>query len=312
MTQDPRLAVQQVLLVEAAEIAAAREKCLILHQTSDIDAAGDEVEICVRNLLRRRLGHNYYVGHGHIVDAQWKVSPQFDVIVADSSVIPSMFRSENGAEYFPFESVYAVGEIKATYNKSKKPVEEFVKKLAKIGVLNRPDVPANYIRGHSGGFYLGEGLVSADRKGRQNELFAFMLFAGRGDFDVKDVVELYSTTAPAQLPNVVCLLDKGLITYTQFDNLSRKDWKAENVSFLSYPARPLVKANRSFAWTHFSNASEEPRALIWGVFYSMLVQFLMNTTVKPESPVLYIQQLATSPLYTFISEPDTRDDGGGR
>lgn len=307
MAQDPRLAVQQVLLVEAAEIAAAREKCLILHQTSDIDAAGDEVEICVRNLLRRRLGHNYYVGHGHIVDSQWKVSPQFDVIVADSSVIPSIFRSENGTEYFPFESVYAIGEIKATYNKSKKPIESFVKQFAKVAELTRPDVPANYIRGHSGGFYFGEGFVSADRKGRQPELFAFMLFAGGGDFEVKDVTDFYSKTPPEQLPNVVCLVDKGLIAYAQFENLSLDDGKAESISFLSHPARPTIAPNRTFAWTLFSNAVEEPRALIWGVFYSMLVQFLMNTTVKPESPVMYLQQLATSPIHTFISEPDTRE-----
>ena len=119
MTDDLQLELERVVLSEAAEIVAAREKCLILHATSDIDAAGDEVEICVRSLLRRRLGQNYYVGHGHIVDLDWKVSPQLDVIIADASVAPAIFRSENGTEYFPYEAVHAVGEVKATYRKAK-------------------------------------------------------------------------------------------------------------------------------------------------------------------------------------------------
>jgi hypothetical protein len=293
-----------VLLVEAAEIVAAREKCLILHQTTDIDAAGDEVEVCVRNLLRRRLGHNYYVGHGHIIDSEWRVSPQFDVIVVDSSVIPSMFRSENGTEYFPFEAIYAVGEIKATYHKTKKPIQNFVEASGKLSRLSRPDVPENYIRSHSGGFYFGNGMVSADRRGKQNEIFSFMLFASSGDFEVKDMVDFYSSTSLEQLPNVVCLLDKGLITYTQFDNFSPSEGKADKFSFLSHPGRPSIEANRYFAWTLFSNGDEDSRALTWGVFYAMLVQFLMNTTVKPESPILYLQRLAKSPTYTFLSEPD--------
>lgn len=306
MTEDPRLALQQVLLVEAAEIVAAREKCLILHQTKDIDAAGDEVEVCVRNLLRRRLGHNYYVGHGHIIDSEWRVSPQFDVIVADSSVVPSVFRSENGTEYFPFESIYAVGEIKATYHRAKKPIQKFVESSGKLSGLSRPDVPENYIRAHSGGFYFGKGIVSADRKGKQNEIFTFMLFAGGGDFEVKDMANFYSNTPTEQLPNVVCLLDKGLIAYTQFDDFSPSDAKAEKVSFLSHPGRPSIASNRCFAWTLFSNDGEDSRAMTWGVFYAMLVQFLMNTTVKPESPILYLQRLAKSPVYTFLSEPDSR------
>ncbi len=309
MAEDPKLALERVVLSEAAEIAAAREKCLILHATTDIDAAGDEVEICVRTLLRKRLGQNYYVGHGHIVDSDWRVSPQLDVIVADASVIPAIFSSENGTEYFPYESVYAVGEIKSTYRKPKSPIAQFVKTGQKFSELKRADVPANYIRSHSGGFYLGNGLTSADRHGKQNNIFMFMLFAGAGDFDSKDVASLYSETDPSDLPNAVCLLDKGLIVYTLFDKLSLTDGAYDHISLVAQPARPPIKEDRSFAWTLYSNGSGEPRALSWGVLYGMLVQHLMNTTVKPESPIHYLQGLATTITHVFISDPKPREAG---
>lgn len=306
MAESPKIAVERVVLSEAAEIAGAREKCLILHATSDIDAAGDEVEICVRNLLRKRLGHNYYVGHGHIVDADWKVSPQLDVIIADSSVVPAIFKSENGTEYFPYESVYAVGEIKATYRKSKSPIAQFVKSCRAIDELKRADVPANYIRAHSGGFFLGDGFTASDRHGKQNNIFTFMLFAGVGDFDPQDVSKFYSETELSALPSAVCLLDKGLIVRTLFDTLT-SDGTYTHISVLNCPARPPVKDGRTFAWTLYSNGEGEPRALSWGVLYGMLVQHLMNTTVKPESPINYLQGLATTPTHVFLSEPQPHE-----
>jgi hypothetical protein len=308
MTEDLRLELERVVLTEAAEIIAAREKCLILHATSDIDAAGDEVEICVRNLLRRRLGQNYYVGHGHIVDMDWTVSPQFDVIVADASVVPAIFRSENGTEYFPYEAVHAVGETKAIYRKAKNQIEAFMKARQKISTLNRADVPANYIRGYSGGFYFGSGFVSSDRKGAQNNLFTFMLFAGSGDFSVADGAKLYSSNAADKFPNIVCLLDRGLIVYTQFDKFSPSDGKYENLSFLSQPSRPAIDKDRVFAWTLYSNGNNEPRALSWGALYGILADHLMNNTLKPESPIRYLQRLASTPVHQFLSEPNSRED----
>ena len=90
--EDATFDIATIFLSEVAELRAAREKCRVLHASKNIDAAGDEVEIAVRDLLRRKLGSNYYVGHGHIIDQNLQVSPQLDVIIADASVIPSIFR----------------------------------------------------------------------------------------------------------------------------------------------------------------------------------------------------------------------------
>ncbi len=309
MSEDFRLALEKVVLSEAAEIVAAREKCRILHETKDIKAAGDEVEICVRDLLRRRLGHNYYVGHGHIVDSDGKVSPQLDVIIADASVVPAVFRSENGTEYFPYECVYAVGEVKATYRKSSNAIGQFMETRNRILSLKREDVPPNFIRTHGVGFSLGEGLVSTDRHGSQNILFTFMLFADSGDFDNDHGVSIFSSHAPEALPNVTCLLDKGLIVYTQLEIPRHLGDEYKVATILSHPSRPDVKEGRTFAWTLFSNGSGESRALSWGVLYGMIIKHLLGTTVKPVDPIGYLQRLAKTPIYALLSDPDSRDTG---
>lgn len=306
MAVDPLLNIKQIILSEVAEITAAKKKCSILHRTSDINAAGDEVEICVRSLLRRKLGHNFYVGHGHVIDVEWRASPQFDVVVTDASVVPSVFRSQNGTEFFPYESVYAVGEVKATYLKNKKPISCFVKNLRKLSKLKREDVPANYIRAHSGGFYLDNGIVSSDRHGKQNNIFSFMLFAGSDDFSIEDNIEIFSKTPVGDLPNVTCILDKGLITYSHFDELS-PEGSYKSTSLLLHPTRPVRATGRTFAWILYSNGANESQSLSWGVLCGMLVEHLMNTTVKPNSPIEYLQHLASSPKYQFITDPEKRE-----
>ncbi len=93
-------------------MVAARAKALLIHHTGDPDAAGDEVEQAVRTVLRRKLPSAYYVGHGRVVDARWASSSQLDVVIADNLGASVLFRTAAGTEYFPYESVYAVGEVK--------------------------------------------------------------------------------------------------------------------------------------------------------------------------------------------------------
>lgn len=307
MSEDLRLALEKVVLSEAAEIVAAREKCRILHGTKDIKAAGDEVETCVRDLLRRRLGHNYHVGHGHIVDSDGRCSPQLDIVIADASVVPAIFRSENGTEYFPYESVYAVGEVKATYRRASNYIAQFMETRSRILSLKREDVPPNFIRTHSGGFSLGSGLASGDRHGSQNILFTFMVFADSGDFDNAHGFSIFSSHSPEFLPNVICLLDKGLIVYTQLEVSGPLGDDYKVASILSHPSRPVAGAGRAFAWTLLSNGGGESRALSWGVFYGIIVEHLLSTTVKPVGPLGYLQHLASTPTHAFLSAPDSRD-----
>src|SRR4051794_7068998 len=114
----PTFELERAFLSSAADILAARERAQIIHHTKDIDEAGEEVERAVRRAFRDKLPSQYHVGNGHIVDANLNTSPQIDILVVDSHGTPVLMRSESGAEYVPYESVYALGEVKSTYKRS--------------------------------------------------------------------------------------------------------------------------------------------------------------------------------------------------
>lgn len=130
--KDLKFEFEEVFRSDAADILAAREKARIMHHGQDIPAAGAEVEIAFRKVLSRKLPSLYYVGHGHIVDEQLHQSSQLDVIIANNTGAPILFRAENGSEYFPYEGVYAIGEVKSSYYKSEKYIHTFSGNLKKI------------------------------------------------------------------------------------------------------------------------------------------------------------------------------------
>ena len=130
--RDVKFELELVFRSDAADILAARTKARMMHHGHDFRAAGDEVEIAFRKLLSRKLPTLYYVGHGHIVDEQLHESSQLDVIIANNTGSPILFRAENGSEYFPFEGVYAFGEVKSSYENSKRYIHAFSDTLKKI------------------------------------------------------------------------------------------------------------------------------------------------------------------------------------
>src|SRR5437016_14284875 len=110
MDKLPRLEMLRVLASDAKRLTDARERCFTIHHTADIDSAGDEVEITSRRIIEARIPTTYHVGHGHIVDGTLTTSPQIDIVISDCGA-PVLFTTENGSEYFPFESVHAIGEV---------------------------------------------------------------------------------------------------------------------------------------------------------------------------------------------------------
>lgn len=128
----PRLELENVLLADGAEIVAAHGKARLIHRTRDIDVAGDEVEGSVRRVLGRKLPTSYYVGHGHVVDSRLTSRPQMDVVIADNSGSPVLFMAENGTEYFPYEPVYAIGEVKSTYYRRARHIDKFADNVARL------------------------------------------------------------------------------------------------------------------------------------------------------------------------------------
>jgi hypothetical protein len=218
----PSFELNNVLKLEAEELIVARDRAISIHHSGDIDAAGDEVEKKVREIIRRKLPLDYYIGHGHIVDEILNYNGQHDIIIADNSGSPILFKAENGTEYFPYESIYAVGEIKSTYYSSKKYFSTFVDKNKKLyAELTRTETaPSQFTKDlnlSTGGGIL---ITDNDKRPYKSPIFKLMFFVDGGDFDFKQIVKVYSETEDKFLPNLVCILNRGIIVKARIDDKS--------------------------------------------------------------------------------------------
>lgn len=187
-----RLDLSNIYRVEAQRIVEARRQAQTLHATGDIRAAGGQVETTVRDVIAGRLPPRYRTTHGHILDYNGRVSSQLDVIIAENLASKSLFEASDGTEYVPYESVYALGEIKSTYYKSQEPIQHF------SGVLR--NLRANLTR----------------QTNVHHRLLTFMVFCSANDFTAADIEEFYRNTARDQLPSFICFLDLGTIVFTKF------------------------------------------------------------------------------------------------
>jgi hypothetical protein len=61
------------------------------------------------------------------------------------------------------------------------------------------------------GINVAPGITTGVNVPYQNPLFSFMLFASANDFRLEDLEELYRSKASGELPNVLCLLDHGVV-----------------------------------------------------------------------------------------------------
>lgn len=187
-----KLDLSNVYRMEAQRIIEARQQARTLHGSGDIRAAGGQVESAVREVITERLPPRYRTTHGHILDFNGHVSSQLDVIIAENLASKSLFEASDGTEYVPYESVYALGEIKSTYYKSQEPIQHFSNVLHNIHTdLSR-------------------------QTNIRHQLLTFMVFCSANDFAVADMEEFYRNTPRDRLPNFICLLDLGTIIFTKF------------------------------------------------------------------------------------------------
>lgn len=285
-----RLEIENVLRVDAAEIMAARTKALIIHHSKDIDAAGDEVEQSIRNVLRRKLGSNYYVGHGHLVDSELTTSPQMDVVISERTSSPILFTTANGTEYFPFEAVYAYGEVKSAYYKSKNYIAKFVETNQYIREkLVREQTPSNYL---GMGINLGPELTTGIASPYRNPLFSFMFFVAANDFVWNDLKELFSQTANRFLPNVVCLLNKGLILNVSSEQ--NDDGTLNITRLLPNPEfQEATKETNGWAFLEFNPlpSGEAPMGSNLAYFYYFLSEHLRSCVLLSPDIFTYLSKL---------------------
>jgi len=209
---------------EAKLLRGAREECIDIHG-SDIRAAGNQVEIAVRNWLSRMLPDTVSVGHGHIIDQESNISPQIDCILRDRSHLPTLFTAKDGTNYTPFDSIYAIGEIKSTYYKSSKYIQAFSKTLE---VIDR-DLKRNLIENTACDGIKPNTLLHHVFLGSSqpffNQLFTFILFIDSGDATVDEIAEIYRNSQNQYLPDISVFLNSFIVIKATFEDNTMKTYK---------------------------------------------------------------------------------------
>jgi len=259
--KDITIPIRELFELETIDLQTARKKARLIHNMKNIGSSGDEVEVAVRDFFRRRLAKRCEIGNGHIVDKEGRVSPDIDLIITDSTDFPSLQENRDKRSYFPFESVYAVAEIKSTYRKADEPIFKFSKTIKKLKhELKRDATPKNFVKTGLGSGIKLIGLES--ELPYLNPLYTFMIFIDSGDFDMNDVRKTYSETCRDCLPNVVCLLNKGLLMYWRDPKMNPNHY--ESIVF------PEFADAHSCVWAVAPQTAEENLAFLWAVLADAL------------------------------------------
>ena len=213
----------------AAAIVRSRQEAIDIHGAGNISAAGSQVEHAVRDFLRRMLPPRYYVTSGHLIDPAGHISSQLDVIIADSHMLPSLLKTNDGTEFVPASSVFAIGEVKSAYYKSGQYFGNFCKTLERInGELSRPAVE-NTAFELSPESEMHHVLLGSKHR-CLNHLFAFLLCVDAGEFQLEQVAEVLTSSKAADLPNTAVFLTgdgAGILVYARV--------RQNGLSFHKYP-----------------------------------------------------------------------------
>ena len=268
---------------DAEALRRAREEALRIHPT-DIRAAGNQVEEEVRRYLRRMLPPRYHVTSGHLVDSRNLVSPQLDVIIADNSSIPSLLTTNDGTEYVPVTSVYAIGEVKSTYRHSQDYYQKLYGDLMKVSELDRPLVENTAFGGLGPDTLLEHTLLGNDNK-YLNSLYSFLLCIDGGDFEFGKVRAFLSSSDPVYLPNMAVFLDRGVIMYA----------KAKEENGIAFHKYPIEVAESEYDWCFAEGIESEGGSLEGShlaMLYGALFEHLASSHMEPPKAYRYTSKLS--------------------
>jgi hypothetical protein len=205
---------------EAKALADARERCVRIHGTDDIGAAGNEVEMPIRDLFARMLPKRFTVTHGHLMDRAGTVSPQLDIIISDNTAVSSLFTTADGTSFVPVEATYAVGEIKSSYYKAKKYVSRFSETLQFIREkMGRVLVPNTLYGGITGNTEMAHVFLGRPHR-YLNPLFSFMLFVNHGDATTEHLDSVFTACPRVDMPGISVILDHGVILFARTEGMS--------------------------------------------------------------------------------------------
>lgn len=251
----------------------------IRKDLNNIRAAGDQVELAVRDFFSSKLNPKYFVCDGHIVDSNLKISPQYDLIITENSKNPVLFSLADKSDLVYFEPVFCYGEIKRSYY-SKDLIEKFCLNNKRFNAeLKRRKIPPNFIESGSNGILTESPLTNLPLR---NPILKFMFFVNSSNLKFSDLKESLDTQDVENLPNYIVFLDSGIVA-----NINKAAYEQGKVIVNIYPQ--YEKEDNFWA---FIDIDEENNVLVYQ--YLLLLEHLNTSIVETPEVLSY-----TSKLFNF-------------
>jgi hypothetical protein len=279
----------------ADSIIRTREEAINVHG-SNIRAAGNDVEIQVRETLGKILPRQFYVTSGHIIDINNNISNQLDIIISDNFSLRSLLTTRDGTEYVPIDSVYAVGEVKSTY-RSLKDIERFSDVVDKIrSELHHEEVVNTAFDGVKNDTLIRDVVLEKGNK-ILNRIFYFMVFVSGEDFNFEGVCNFYNQRKTMRLPDMVVLLNKGIVFYG----------KEEGRRFF-LERYPEQQEKNDYDWCFGAFRETDTGSLEGnhlGYLYYTLLNHLVNSHLEPPTISKYVEKTFRVPKDSIKTARDT-------
>jgi hypothetical protein len=256
--------------------SACKQADIIRGDAKNVRTAGDEVEITLRNFFKEKLAPKYDVTTGHVVDHNLKVSPQLDVIIADSIKSPVLATLTDKTQHVFYETVYAIGEVKKSWYDDSL-LEKFSSTIKTIKTeLERDDIGKDILECGDNQLKI-KGEVTSNP--RRNMLFSFMLFAEKS-VSLKKITNTINVTPNEFLPNVIVFIEGGVVV-----NVNKSMLAQNKVEINLYPE--LVTKDDG-EWI-FIGLDEENQRLTY--LYLLLLEHLKQTIVATPDIQSYTKKL---------------------
>lgn len=253
-----------------------------LLDSTNIDSAGEQIEGTLRILLTNLLPERIKVSHGYIVDKSLKISYQQDVLLAESFFTKSLIKSLDSTEFYPYEAIFACGEVKKTWSNSKLDAAMKSIKRNKQELIRYP-IPADVMATGSSFVKVSDSLTSNSHR---NPLFAFTFSI---DFDStyneKKIIDVYNNPDNIKiLPNISVILKQGIIVLVDMDKLAKDEF-----SIKLYPE--FVSEQDNCKWVFLRLKPEQNLAYL--IF--MLTQHVNDSILEKVSSMEYGTTMITIP-----------------
>lgn len=190
----------------------------IRSDLKNIRAAGDQVELAVKDFFAAKLFPRYHVCDGHIVDENLKVSPQFDIIIAENSKNPVLFDLADKSQLVYYETVFAFAEVKRSFY-ANDLLDAFSTNLERLHAeMSRRTIPNNFIESGRSGFQVEQPLTDLPLR---NPVFSFMFFVDSSRVSASNLKATLTIRESAFLPNFLVFLDQGVVINVDEQSLTK-------------------------------------------------------------------------------------------